>query len=117
MPRASGYQRSTRSSSRISTTINVGHSGAPHHAVNHIEGTADDGVRPAWHRGHHRAAVTFLKVNADIRTPTKGAPFVRSVVCARDIVATAMPAQAFADDRVKVTSVENTHFPVVPKRR
>lgn len=58
------------------------------------------------------AALAFLKANADIRIIDEGRT-VRpdALYRGRDIAATATPAQAFADDRVKVSSVENTHFP------
>jgi ribonuclease BN (tRNA processing enzyme) len=56
--------------------------------------------------------VAFLKANADIRITDEGRTTrPEALFRGNDITATAKPAQAFADDRVKVSSVENAHFP------
>jgi ribonuclease BN (tRNA processing enzyme) len=58
------------------------------------------------------AAVAFLKANADIRITDEGRTTrPEALFKGQDIAATAKPAQAFADDRVKVSTVENAHFP------
>ena len=58
------------------------------------------------------AAVAFLKPNADIRIVDEGRTTRPDALFrGHDVGATAAPTQAFADDRVKVSSVENAHFP------
>jgi ribonuclease BN (tRNA processing enzyme) len=58
------------------------------------------------------AAVAFLKANADIRITDEGRTTrPEALFRGQDIMATAKPAPAFSDDRVKVSTVENTHFP------
>ena len=58
------------------------------------------------------AAVAFLKANADIRITDEGRTTrPEALFKGQDITATAKPAPAFSDDRVKVTTVENAHFP------
>jgi ribonuclease BN (tRNA processing enzyme) len=58
------------------------------------------------------AALAFLKANADIRITDEGRTTrPEALYKGHDITATASPAQAFADDRVKISTVENTHFP------
>jgi ribonuclease BN (tRNA processing enzyme) len=58
------------------------------------------------------AAVAFLKANADIRITDEGRTTrPEALFKGQDITATVKPAPAFADDRVKVTTVENAHFP------
>ncbi len=58
------------------------------------------------------AAIAFLKANADIRITDEGRTTrPEALFKGQDITATAKPAPAFSDDRVKVTTVENTHFP------
>jgi ribonuclease BN (tRNA processing enzyme) len=58
------------------------------------------------------AAVAFLKANADIRITDEGRTTrPEALFRGQDIAATVKPAPAFSDDRVKVTTVENTHFP------
>jgi len=58
------------------------------------------------------AAVAFLQANADIRITDEGRTTrPEALFKGQDITATAKPAQAFSDDRVKVTTVENAHFP------
>ena len=59
-----------------------------------------------------QAAVAFLKPNADIRIVDEGRTVrPETLYQGHDLQATAAPAPAFADDRVKVTSVENAHYP------
>jgi len=58
------------------------------------------------------AALAFLKANADIRITDEGRTTrPEALFRGQDITATARPAPAFSDDRIKVTTVENTHFP------
>jgi ribonuclease BN (tRNA processing enzyme) len=58
------------------------------------------------------AALAFLKANADIRIVDEGRTVrPETLYKGHDITATASPTEAFADDRIKVSSVENTHFP------
>jgi ribonuclease BN (tRNA processing enzyme) len=58
------------------------------------------------------AAVAFLKTNADIRIVDEGRTTrPEALYKGNDVAAGSSPAQAFADDRIKVTSVENMHFP------
>jgi len=58
------------------------------------------------------AAVAFLKANADIRIVDEGRTTrPETLYRGQDITATAKPAPAFSDDRVKVSTVENAHFP------
>lgn len=58
------------------------------------------------------AAVAFLRLNAEIRTVDEG----RTLDPARqfhghDVAAAAQPVEVFKDGRVRVTAVENAHFP------
>jgi len=58
------------------------------------------------------AANAFLKANADIRITDEGRTTrPEALFKGQDITASVKPAQAFSDDRVKVTTVENAHFP------
>lgn len=58
------------------------------------------------------AALAFLKANADIRITDEGRTTKPDALFrGQDITATAKPAPAFSDDRVKLSTVENTHFP------
>jgi len=58
------------------------------------------------------AAVAFLKANAEIRITDEGRTTrPEALYKGQDITATAKPAPAFSDDRVKVSTVENAHFP------
>ena len=59
-----------------------------------------------------QAALAYLKANADIRTVDEGRTgrpedLFRGV----DVEAAAAPVEVFRDERVRVTAVENTHFP------
>ena len=58
------------------------------------------------------AALAFLKANADIRIVDEGRTTrPETLYKGHDITATSSPAQAFADDRIRVNTVENAHFP------
>ena len=58
------------------------------------------------------AAVGFLKANAEIRITDEGRTTRPEMLYrGQDITATAKPAPAFSDDRVKISTVENAHFP------
>jgi ribonuclease BN (tRNA processing enzyme) len=63
------------------------------------------------------AALAFSSANAAIRL-TDEARSVKpaDIFSGRDIQATTAPTEVFADDRVTVTSVENTHFPESTKQ-
>ena len=57
-------------------------------------------------------ALAFFKANAEIRIVDEGrAVRPETLFHGHDITATAAPAEAFKDERVKVTTVENAHFP------
>jgi ribonuclease BN (tRNA processing enzyme) len=64
------------------------------------------------------AAVAFTRANADIRFVDE-ARSVRpeEIIGGRDIEALPTPTEVFADDRVRVMAVENTHFPEYAKER
>jgi ribonuclease BN (tRNA processing enzyme) len=58
------------------------------------------------------AALSFSQANAEIRLVDEDrSVFPGDIFSAIDIEATAAPTEVFADDRVTVSSVENTHFP------
>ncbi len=58
------------------------------------------------------AAVAFAKADAEIRIVDEGRPTQPArLFHGHDLAASAAPAQAYADDRVTVRSVENAHFP------
>jgi len=57
-------------------------------------------------------ALAFFKANAEIRIVDEGRTTrPEALFHGHDLAATDKPAPAFKDDRVTVTSVENTHFP------
>lgn len=57
-------------------------------------------------------ALAFFKANADIRIVDEGRTTrPEALFHGHDLAATDKPAPAFQDERVTVTSVENTHFP------
>lgn len=56
------------------------------------------------------AALGVLKPNADIRMADEGRTVPPEQLFRGHDVSAAAPVQAFADDRVRVTAVENTHF-------
>jgi ribonuclease BN (tRNA processing enzyme) len=58
------------------------------------------------------AAVAFANTNAEIRRVDEGRPTtVAAQVHGHDLAATSMPSPAFKDDRVPVSTAENTHYP------
>ncbi len=63
-------------------------------------------------------ALAFFKANVEIRTVDEGRTTrPEALFHGHDLAATDKPAPAFSDDRVTVTSVENTHFPERSKAR
>lgn len=57
-------------------------------------------------------ALAFFKANTEIRTVDEGRTIrPEDLFHAHDIAATSKPAKVFEDERVRVTSIENTHFP------
>ena len=63
-------------------------------------------------------ALAFFKANTEIRIVDEGrAVRPESLFHGHDLAATDKPASAFSDDRVTVTSAENTHFPERSKAR
>jgi ribonuclease BN (tRNA processing enzyme) len=63
-------------------------------------------------------ALAFFKANVEIRTVDEGRTTrPEALFHGHDLAATDKPAPAFSDDRVTVTSVENTHFPGRSKAR
>jgi ribonuclease BN (tRNA processing enzyme) len=58
------------------------------------------------------AALDYFRANTEIRLVDEDRSVLpREIFSGRDIEATASPAEVLADDRVTVSSVENTHFP------
>jgi ribonuclease BN (tRNA processing enzyme) len=58
------------------------------------------------------AALEFFRANTEIRLADEDRSVQPAdIFSARDIAATATPTEVLADDRVTVSSVENTHFP------
>jgi ribonuclease BN (tRNA processing enzyme) len=58
------------------------------------------------------AALQFLRANAEIRMVDEGRTTPPDELFrGHDVPARAEPLEVFADDRVRVTAVENTHFP------
>lgn len=65
-----------------------------------------------------RAAVDFEAVNAAIRLVDEHRSVKPAdIVKATEIAATSSPAKVYTDERVKVTSIENTHYPESSKQR
>jgi len=63
-------------------------------------------------------ALAFSKANAEIRVVDEGRTTrPETLFRGHDLAATDKPASAFKDERVTVTSVENTHFPERSKAR
>lgn len=63
-------------------------------------------------------ALAFFKANTEIRVVDEGRTVrPEALFYGHDLAATDKPAPAFQDDRVTVTSVENTHFPERSKAR
>lgn len=62
------------------------------------------------------AALSYFEANAVIRLADEDRSVTpSSIFSGRDIEATAAPTEIFADDRVTVSSAENTHFPETAK--
>lgn len=63
------------------------------------------------------AAIAFATANTEIRLVDEARSVKPSkIFSGRDIQPTVTPTQVFSDDRVKVSSVENTHFPESTKK-
>jgi ribonuclease BN (tRNA processing enzyme) len=59
-----------------------------------------------------QGALAFFKANTEIRTVDEGRTVrPETLFHGHNLEATGKPAQAYKDDKVTVTSVENTHFP------
>jgi ribonuclease BN (tRNA processing enzyme) len=57
-------------------------------------------------------ALAFLKANAEIRMADEGRTVpLQALFHGHDLAATGKPEPAFKDERVTVTSIENTHYP------
>jgi ribonuclease BN (tRNA processing enzyme) len=64
------------------------------------------------------AAVDFLRADVEIRTVDEGRTTRPDLLIhGHDVAATAAPASVFRDERVTITSAENTHFPDRAKQR
>jgi len=64
------------------------------------------------------AALAFAEANAQIRLADEDRTVqLEDLFSGRDIEATPNPTEIFSDDRVTVTSVENTHFPDSAKQK
>jgi ribonuclease BN (tRNA processing enzyme) len=64
------------------------------------------------------AALEFARANTEIRLADEDRSVLPGdIFSAEDIRATEAPTEVFADDRVTVSSVENTHFPESAKER
>jgi ribonuclease BN (tRNA processing enzyme) len=64
------------------------------------------------------AAVEYNSVNEEIRLVDEARTVrVRDLFAGHDVLAGAQPVLAFEDDRVRVTAVENTHYPEESKER
>jgi len=58
------------------------------------------------------AAIAFFRANVEIRIVDEGRTTLpETLFHGHDLAATAAPAEAFKDERVAVTAIENTHFP------
>jgi ribonuclease BN (tRNA processing enzyme) len=61
-------------------------------------------------------ALAFFKANTEIRVVDEGRKVrPEALMHGHDLAATAKPAQVYKDDKVTVTSIENTHFPAHSK--
>ena len=59
-----------------------------------------------------QGALAFFKANTEIRIVDEGRNVrPEALMHGHDLAATAKPTRAFKDDKVTVTSIENTHFP------
>jgi ribonuclease BN (tRNA processing enzyme) len=63
------------------------------------------------------AAIEYFSANTEIRLADEDRSVLPTeIFSGRDIEATSAPTEVFADDRVTVSSVENTHFPEAARR-
>ena len=63
-----------------------------------------------------QGALAFFKANTEIRVVDEGRKVrPEALMHGHDLAATAKPAQVYKDDKVTVTSIENTHFPAHSK--
>ena len=61
-------------------------------------------------------ALAFFKANTEIRVVDEGRKVrPEALMHGHDLAATTKPAQVYKDDKVTVTSIENTHFPTHSK--
>ena len=64
------------------------------------------------------ASLSFARANTDIRLVDEARSVEpRDIFSGRDIDAPPAPAEIYTDDRVRVSAVENTHFPEYAKER
>lgn len=64
------------------------------------------------------AALDFASANAEIRLADEARTVqLEDLFSGRDIEASANPTEVYSDDRVTVTSVENTHFPLSAREK
>ncbi len=57
-------------------------------------------------------ALAFFRANTEIRVADEGRTVrPETLFHGHDLAATSSPAKAFEDERVRITSIENTHFP------
>jgi ribonuclease BN (tRNA processing enzyme) len=74
--------------------------------------TATDAYGPYGTTRLVAASVAVIHANVEIRTADEGRTVdVDKQFHGHDVSATDTPVQMFADDRVKVTAIENTHYP------
>ena len=80
--------------------------------------TATDAYGPYGTAHLIEAAVSLMQTNVEIRTVDEGRTVdPRRQFHGHDSPASATPVQMFKDDRVRVTAVENTHYPQRSKAR
>ncbi len=80
--------------------------------------TGTDAYGPYGTANLIEAAVSLLRTNVEIRTADEGRMVdPRQQFHGHDSPATATPVQMFKDDRIRVTAVENTHYPARSKAR
>jgi ribonuclease BN (tRNA processing enzyme) len=73
---------------------------------------ATDAYRPYGTARLVEAAVSLIRINAEIRTVDEGRSIdVSTQFHGYDITASPEPAPVFKDDRLTVTAVENAHYP------
>jgi ribonuclease BN (tRNA processing enzyme) len=78
--------------------------------------TATDAYGPYGTTKLIAACVGFIHANVEIRTADEGRTVdVDKQFHGHDVSATDAPVQMFADDRIKVTAIENAHYPLRSK--